>query len=142
MFGKKMILLFFCLALLLTGCAAAVSNDAAIDFGGPQAQAPMDGGAVYGEVSAALLAALRPVARKHFTPKLAKTNVDAIVGSQGYVTAHVDNLSAQGQVKLGAMVWTARSTSGEPIEAGTLVRVDKIEGVKAFVSPAEVTTNV
>ena len=93
-------------------------------------------------VSAALLAALRPVARKHFTPKLAKTNVDAIVGSQGYVTAHVDNLSAQGQVKLGAMVWTARSTSGEPIEAGTLVRVDKIEGVKAFVSPAEVTTNV
>lgn len=93
-------------------------------------------------VSAALLAALRPVARKHFTPKLAKTNVDAIVGSQGYVTAHVDNLSAQGQVKLGAMVWTARSTSGEPIEAGTLVRVDRIEGVKAFVSPAEVTTNV
>lgn len=93
-------------------------------------------------VSAGLLAALRPVTRKHFTPKLTKTNVDAIVGSQGYVTAHVDNLSAQGQVKLGAMVWTARSTSGDKIEAGTLVRVDRVEGVKVFVSPAEVTTNV
>ena len=93
-------------------------------------------------VSAALLAALRPFARKHFTPKLAKTNVDAIVGSQGYVTAHVDNLSAQGQVKLGAMVWTARSTSGEPIKEGTLVRVDKIEGVKVFVTPVEVPAAV
>ena len=33
MFGKKMILLLLCLALLLTGCGAAVSNDTAIDFG-------------------------------------------------------------------------------------------------------------
>ena len=93
-------------------------------------------------VSAGLLAALRPFARKHFTPKLTKTNVDAVIGLEGYVTAPVDNVAAQGQVKLGAMVWTARSTSGEPIPAGTLVRVDKIEGVKAYVSPAEVTTNV
>ena len=38
------------------------------------------------------------------------------------------------QVKLGGMEWTARSTSAEPIKAGTLVKVDRIEGVKAFVS--------
>ena len=93
-------------------------------------------------VSALLLACLRPMARKHFTPKLAKTNVDAILDAQGYVTADIDNISATGTVKLGAMEWTARSTTGAPIPRGTLVKVDKIEGVKAFVTPVEVLTSV
>lgn len=93
-------------------------------------------------VSTALLACLRPMVRKHFTPRLTKTNVDAIVGSRGYVTADIDNVSATGSVKLGAMEWTARSSSGAPITKGTLVKVDKIEGVKAFVSPAEVEVTV
>ena len=88
-------------------------------------------------VSAGLLLALRPLVKKYFTPKLVKTNVDSVVGTEGYVTVSVDNRNAFGQVKLGAMYWTARSTSGEPIPEGTLVRVDRIEGVKAFVSPAE-----
>jgi membrane protein implicated in regulation of membrane protease activity len=46
----------------------------------------------------------------------------------------IDNLAATGQVKLGSMEWTARSTDGNPIKAGTLVKVDRIEGVKAFVT--------
>lgn len=86
-------------------------------------------------VSGALLAMLWPLVRKHLNPKLTKTNVDAVIGTTGLVTASIDNVEAHGQVKLGAMEWTARSTSGQPIPAGTLVRVDRIEGVKAFVSP-------
>lgn len=86
-------------------------------------------------VSIILLASLRPIVRKYFTPKITKTNVDSIVGQTGLVTADINNISAQGQVKLGAMEWTARSTSGENIPQGTLVKVDKIEGVKAFVTP-------
>ena len=93
-------------------------------------------------VSAGLLLALRPLAKKYLAPKVTATNVDSIVGSTGLVTAAIDNVSAAGQVKLGAMEWTARSTSGQPIPVGTLVKVDKIEGVKAFVSPAEVPANV
>ena len=93
-------------------------------------------------VSAALLACLRPMVRKHFTPKLTATNVDAIVGSQGYVTRDIDNLAATGSVRLGAMEWTARSATGNPIPAGTLVTVDRIEGVKAFVTPAEVPAQI
>ena len=89
-------------------------------------------------MSAALLLALRPLVKKYLTPKLTATNVDSVVGSTGLVTAAIDNVSATGQVKLGAMEWTARSTSGQPIPVGTLVKVDRIEGVKAFVSPAEV----
>lgn len=93
-------------------------------------------------VSAVLLASLRTVIRKHFTPNLTKTNVDAVIGSRGYVTADIDNISATGTVKLGAMEWTARSATGEIIKAGTLVKVEKIEGVKAFVVPVTVPSNV
>ncbi len=93
-------------------------------------------------VSAVLLASLRPMVRKHFTPKLTRTNVDAIVGSQGYVTSDIDNVAATGTVKLGSMEWTARSTAGAPIPAGTLVTVDKIEGVKAFVTAVEIAAEV
>ena len=93
-------------------------------------------------VSAGLLACLWPFTKKFLRPHLTKTNVDSVVGSQGYVTADIDNIHALGQVKLGGMEWTARSTDGSPIPTGTLVKVDRIEGVKAFVSPAEVTTNV
>ena len=93
-------------------------------------------------ISAGLLALLRPLVRKYLKPKITATNVDSVVGSQGYVTETVDNLAATGQVKLGAMPWTARSTDGAPIEKGTLVRVDRVEGVKAFVSPVRETANI
>ena len=92
---------------------------------------------IFFALSIVLLASLRPIARKYFTPKITRTNVDSIIGQTGLVTAPINNVTAQGQVKLGAMEWTARSTSGETIEAGTLVKVDKIEGVKAFVTPVK-----
>lgn len=93
-------------------------------------------------VSTGLLLSLRPLVRKYLSPNLTATNVDSVVGSTGIVTAAIDNVSAAGQVKLGAMEWTARSTSGQPIPVGTLVKVDKIEGVKAYVTPAEIPAKV
>lgn len=93
-------------------------------------------------VSIVLLALLRPLARKYFTPKLTRTNVDSVIGSTGTVTEDINNITGQGRIKLASMEWTARSTSGEPISAGTLIRVDRIEGVKAFVSPLQVEANV
>jgi membrane protein implicated in regulation of membrane protease activity len=97
---------------------------------------------VFAVVSGALLVALWPLTKKFLTPHLTATNIDSVIGSTGRVTAAIDNTQAQGQVKLGAMEWTARSSSGEPIAEGTLVRVDKIEGVKVFVSLAEETVTV
>ena len=93
-------------------------------------------------VSIVLLAALRPLVKKHFIPKLEKTNVDAVVGTTGTVLSPIDNIQATGRVKLGGMEWTARSTNGEPIAEGTIVKVDRVEGVKVFVTPAEVTAEV
>ncbi len=93
-------------------------------------------------VSAVLLALLRRVFKAYIQPKIVKTNLDSVIDSTGYVTARIDNPAGCGQVKLGAMEWTARSTSGDPIAEGTLVKVDRIEGVKLFVTPAEVPSKV
>ena len=89
-------------------------------------------------ISVVLLAAMVPLVRKFIIPKQTKTNVESVIGSMGYVTEAVDNISAAGQVKLGGMYWTARSENGHPIPVGTLVEVTKIEGVKAFVKPVPV----
>ena len=97
---------------------------------------------VFFAVSVALLLLLRPMVRKHFNPKLQKTNVDAVIGAAGIVMADIDNVMATGTVKLGHMEWTARSTTGEIIEAGTQVTVDKIEGVKVFVTRVKVPETV
>ncbi len=86
-------------------------------------------------IAIVLLLCLRPVFQKVLKPRQVATNVDAHIGARCYVTADIDNLEAKGQIKLGAMEWAARSTNGDPIAAGTLVQVDKIEGVRAFVTP-------
>ena len=87
-------------------------------------------------VSLVLLAVLWKRVRNKLTTT--KTNVDSVIGAEGYVTEAIDNLSYTGRVKLGGITWAARSTSGEPLAEGSLVRVDRVEGVKVFVSPAEV----
>ena len=89
-------------------------------------------------VSAVLLAALRPLVRKYVTPRITATNADSVIGKIAIVTESVDNIAAQGAVKVGGVVWTARSTTERPIPTGTQVRVDRIEGVKLYVPPAEV----
>lgn len=93
-------------------------------------------------VSGALLACLWPLVRKYLNPKVTATNIDSVIGSIGLVTAAIDNIAAEGQVKLNGMVWTARSTNGSVIPAGTKVRVDRIEGVKVYVSPAAVSASI
>ena len=86
-------------------------------------------------LSAALLGCMRPFVKKFIKPKITATNVNSIIGSEGFVTEDIDNLSARGQVKLGGMFWSARSTSGDPIGKDIKIKVDRIEGVKVFVSP-------
>lgn len=90
-------------------------------------------------VSAVLLLLLRPLVRRYVAPKITATNADSVIGKTGLVTVAIDNVAAAGQVKLGGMVWTARSTSGDPIGTGTMIRVDRIEGVKVFVTPVKET---
>ena len=93
-------------------------------------------------VSCVLLALLWPLVKKFLNPSHVATNIDSVIGSCGLVTEDIDNVSGLGQVKLGSMYWTARSTSSEPLATGTKVKVDSIEGVKVFVSPVEVFAKI
>ena len=88
---------------------------------------------LYIVVSALCLLAIRPLAQKHLNSKVEPTNADRVIGSEAKVTETIDNLQGTGSVNIGGIVWTARSENDDPIPAGTLVRVLRIEGVKVYV---------
>ena len=97
---------------------------------------------VFLALAVALLLSLRSVVRKRFNPRVTRTNVDSVVGATGIVLTPVNNIAALGQVQLGGVEWSARSTDNTHIPAGTLVKVDRIEGVKVFVSPVREAATV
>ena len=92
---------------------------------------------VFLAVASLLLISLRGIVRKYIHPRIVRTNVDAIAGTTGVVITPINNVAALGRVKLGGMEWSARSTDGTHIPEGTLVKVDRVEGVKVFVSLAQ-----
>jgi len=93
---------------------------------------------VFVTVSAVTLAMLRPLAKKHINNRVTPTNVDALTGKTCLCVTAIDNPAACGQVKIGDVEWSARSTTGEPIPAGTQVKIDRVEGVKVYVTPITV----
>lgn len=86
-------------------------------------------------VSAVAMAVLRPLARRYVLPTVVPTNADRVIGRQAVVTEAIDNLNGKGAVVVFGVAWTARSEDGAPIPEGTTVTVNRIEGVKLFVTP-------
>ena len=84
-------------------------------------------------LSIILIAATKPFLKK-ITKKPVKTNADRLIGEEACVTVRIDNLNAEGQVKVMGQTWSARSENNEPIEDGKIVKIKKIEGVKLIVS--------
>ena len=68
---------------------------------------------LFAGVSLVLLAFTRPLAVKYLNHRTTKTNVDSIVGRHGEVVEEINNLQAQGQVKIDGMPWTARAEREE-----------------------------
>ena len=93
-------------------------------------------------VSGVLLALLRPFLKRYIAPSIQKTNADSLIGKCCPVTDAICNLESRGQVKIGGMVWSARSESGADIPEGAVVKVRRIEGVKLIVSPVPVPETV
>ena len=84
--------------------------------------------------SIVLLIFTRPIATKYFNKNREKTNVNSKIGKQAIVTVAIDNLKGEGQIVTEGMEWTARSLDSTVIEEGSVVTIEKIEGVKAVVS--------
>ena len=83
--------------------------------------------------SIVLLIFTRPLATKFFNQNRTKTNVESVVGKQAIVTETIDNIKGQGRIVTDGMEWTARSFDSSVIEEGSIVTIEKIEGVKAIV---------
>ena len=87
-------------------------------------------------VSGVTLILTRPLVKKYVNAKSVATNADRNIGRTAVVTERIDDLAGTGAVKLDGVLWTARSSGGEPIEVGTAVTVREIQGVKLMVEAA------
>lgn len=87
-------------------------------------------------VSVLTLTLTKPYVEKKLLPKqsMSKTNVDALVGQRCAVLTAVSSLEASGEVRLNGNVWSAKSSQGQEIPVGTIVVVERVEGVKVIVS--------
>ncbi|MGI5970276.1 MAG: NfeD family protein [Oscillospiraceae bacterium] len=88
-------------------------------------------------VTAVSLAATRPLARRLMAQGKKHFNADSVLGETGIVTETIDNLAGSGAVRIQGKLWTARSLEGEVIPEGERVRIERIEGVKLIVCPAQ-----
>lgn len=93
---------------------------------------------VFLAVSLACLAFTRPLAKKLLVHHKERTNADRVVGATGIVIQDIDNVVSTGRVTVMGNSWSARSTQEDgKIEAGSRVRIERIEGVKLLVTPVE-----
>lgn len=89
---------------------------------------------VFIAVSALALIITRPIVKKKLNTKIQPTNADRCINQTGIVIEEINNLTPSGQVKVDGKIWTARSSNQETITEGTVVRVEKIDGVKLIVN--------
>ncbi|MFF8035302.1 MULTISPECIES: NfeD family protein [unclassified Streptomyces] len=115
------------LGMLAVGAVAAAVVSGVFG-GGAVAQV-----AVFAVASTALIALVRPIARRHRAQRPQfTTGVDALKGRQAVVLERVDG--AGGRIKLAGEVWSARALdAGHAYEAGQEVDVVDIEGATAIV---------
>ena len=88
---------------------------------------------VFAIVSTILVLSTRKLGKK-MQAKQVPMNVYTIIGKKAVVSATIDNVKGQGQVKVDGDIWSAKNENdGEPIPEGTTVEIVKIDGVKAIV---------
>lgn len=86
-------------------------------------------------VSIATLAAVRPIAKKHFNQGRVPTNADRLIGKEASVLEDIDSLQSTGLVSVEGQEWSARSADDKKrIPAGSIVEVSAISGVKLVVT--------
>ena len=92
--------------------------------------------------SALLIFATRPLVNKITKKDTVPTNVYSIVGKRGIVIEDIDWTTGTGQIKSEGEVWSAKTNEHINIPKGTEVEIESIDGVKVFVKPLKLTSNV
>ncbi|MEE0883649.1 MAG: NfeD family protein [Faecalimonas sp.] len=89
-------------------------------------------------VSILLLVLTRPIAIKFFNQERQKTNADRLIGQRAVVLETIDTLHGTGRVEVNGMEWSAKVEDPiAVIEAGTVVSIEGIQGVKLIVKKEE-----
>lgn len=88
-------------------------------------------------VSVVCLAITKPLVKKIMTKKFTGTNADRYIGKEALVTSEINDVLGAGRVTVLGASWSAIAPEGVIIPVGTKVRVEKIEGVKLYVSAIE-----
>ena len=89
---------------------------------------------VFAGVSLLMLLLTRPIAVRYLNTKVVHTNADSLIGKEAVVIERIDNIQGTGAARIEGKEWTARSVRPEQtIEAGEIVMVRSIEGVKLMV---------
>ena len=92
--------------------------------------------------SGLLIFATRPLVNKISRKDVIPTNVYSLIGKKAVVTEDIDWVTGKGQIKFEVEIWSAKSKEQINIPAGSEVEIVSIEGVKAFVKPLKIYSNV
>jgi membrane protein implicated in regulation of membrane protease activity len=82
-----------------------------------------------------LMIYVRPLFLRYFARKGRKSNIEALIGKEVLVDSDIDNSKGTGYIKSGPDYFKAKSYNGSPISRGTVVTIEKIEGITATVKP-------
>jgi membrane protein implicated in regulation of membrane protease activity len=88
-------------------------------------------------VSALCFALIYPRIKSSIAKHHQATNADKVIGQVCTVTQKIDNLAGTGTVAVDGKTWTARTLDGQILLPGELVQIQRIEGVKLMVTPAQ-----
>ena len=119
----NLITLWFAVSALITAVFAALGA-------GPGVQIT-----VFVVVSAILVIATRPLAKRFLNRRTVATNADRIISAHGVVIEEISSIKGSGQVKVMGQVWSAKSVNGDNIAEGTPVIIVALEVAKVVVSP-------
>ena len=90
-------------------------------------------------VSIGLLVLTRPIAMKFFNQERQKTNAESLIGQKAVVLERIDTLHGIGRAEVNGMEWSAKTDEADVIiEAGEVVVIEGIQGVKLIVKKEEV----
>lgn len=90
-------------------------------------------------VSIGLLVLTRPIAMKFFNQERQKTNAESLIGQKAVVLERIDTLHGTGRAEVNGMEWSAKTDdTDETIEAGEVVVIEGLQGVKLIVKKEEV----
>jgi len=129
-------------AVVLAGAEAASSGLLLIMFAGGALSASLasalgagtvGSAAVFAVVSIALIAFVRPIAKRHmYQPPQQRSGTAALIGTQAVVVEAVDG--TDGRIKLAGEIWSARTFDETArFEPGQKVSVFEIDGATAVV---------